>query len=186
MPRLLAGAVVVALIAVLAACGQAATGAATEPSTAARTTTAPSHQLRLAPSDPAHPIADAGSFASDPSASLNSCRRTSDGSWRALYAGGDPWVAIDLLLGTGVAEGAPSEDLSLEIQIGSPLSTYLWIDQPGYRGGDAPGRSHAIVEAAASGIDAITFEIAADTPMRTVGSDLERVDVALTLVCPAP
>ena len=122
----------------------------------------------------------AGTFASAPAASLNICTRLDDGGWRALYAGGEPWLSMDLHLGPRINEAAHASDVALEITAGSG---YLWIDQGGFRGGDAPGRSQVTARSEAAG-DAVTFHVTATTPNRTSGGDGATSDVALTLACP--
>jgi hypothetical protein len=122
----------------------------------------------------------AGSYVSDPSSTLNVCSHATDGSWRVMYAGGDPWLSVDLLVGPHAAEAGRASDLALEISAGP---AYLWIDQPKFRGGDAPGRSKATVALRSDG-DGMTFDVAATTPNRTPAGDGETSDVALTVVCP--
>jgi hypothetical protein len=122
----------------------------------------------------------AGSYVSDPSSSLNVCTHTKDGSWRLLYAGGSPWLAVDLLVGPHAAEAGRAGDLALEISAGT---AYLWIDQPKFRGGDAPGRSTATVTLRSDGGNT-TFDVAATTPNRTPAGDGVSTGVALTVVCP--
>ena len=122
----------------------------------------------------------AGSYVSDPSSSLNLCTRAADGSWRALYAGGVPWISVDLLVGSRAAEPGRASDIALEISAGS---AYLWIDQGKFRGGDAPGRSSAKVAIRSDG-GSTTFEVTATSPNRSGGEDGASSDVALTLTCP--
>ncbi len=122
----------------------------------------------------------AGSYVSDPASSLNVCTHATDGSWRVMYAGGKPWLSVDLLVGPHVAEAGRAGDLALEISAGPG---YLWIDQPKFRGGDAPGRSKATVAVRSDG-GGVTFDVAATTPNRTPSGDGESSDVALTVVCP--
>ena len=122
----------------------------------------------------------AGSYVSDPSSSLNYCSHAKDGSWRVMYGGGSPWVSVDLLVGPRAAEAGRASDLALEISAGS---AYLWIDQPKFRGGDAPGRSKATVALRPDGAS-MTFDVTATTPNRTPAGDGESSDVTLTVVCP--
>ena len=126
-------------------------------------------------------IADAGVYATDPASNLRQCTETSDGFWRVLYAGGDPWVSVDVLVGSEAVTAGRSEDVTAEIAVGS--TTYLWIDQPQVRGGDPVGRSSAAIEVL-DGPDAITFDVQATSPIRTPGGDGAPVDVHLTVVCP--
>jgi hypothetical protein len=123
----------------------------------------------------------AGSYVSDPSSSLNYCSHTKDGSWRVMYSGGSPWLSVDLLVGPHAAEAGRATDLALEISAGP---AYLWIDQPKFRGGDAPGRSKATVAVRSDG-GTTTFDVAATTPNRSPAGDGETSDVTLTVVCPA-
>jgi hypothetical protein len=101
------------------------------------------------------------------------------------YSGGDPYVRLEVLVGPEAATGGRSEDVSAEIVIGTPLTTLLNFDQPGYRAGDGPGRSTATVETTL-GPDAIAFDIAATTPRAKVDfTDYPyTVDVDLRIVCP--
>lgn len=181
MARFVAPFVVVASLVVVLGCGQATPPA----SPAAPALEGPNFELSLAATDPAQVITDTGPFTSDASATMNTCSRTDEGFWQLRYSGGDPYVRVGLLVGPEAIAGGPSEDVSAEIVIGSPLSTLLNFDQPGYRSGDAPGRSTAVVEAT-NNADAITFEIAATTPRAGVDfSDYPyTVEVDLTVVCP--
>ena len=63
-------------------------------------------------------------------------------------------------------------------------SAYLWIDQPKFRGGDAPGRSKATVAVSARRRQRLTFDVTATTPNRTPAGDGESSDVTLTVACP--
>lgn len=182
MPRLLARSVILASFVAVAGCGAGVSGTPALTSIAAPSV--PTVELELTAADPSLILADAGHYDGDPEATLNFCVVTSDGYWRLQYAGGAPWFGVDLLVGPTALTDGRSEDVTAEVQVGSPLTTYLWIDQPGHRGGDAPGRSSAVAEATESS-RAVTFDVVANTPIRTTGGDLSRVDVALTVVCPA-
>jgi len=145
----------------------------------------PTFELRIGPTDSGDTIPDTGPFVTDPSATTNTCSQLADGFWRMRYSGGDPYVRLDLLVGPEAAAGGRSSDVSAEIVIGSPLTTLLNFDQPGYRSGDAPGRSTAIVDTTV-GSERITFDIAATTPRAKVDfTDYPyMVDIGLTVVCP--
>ena len=121
----------------------------------------------------------------DPSATTNTCSELPDGFWRMRYSGGDPYVRLDVIVGPEAAAGGRSRDVSAEIVIGSPLTTLLNFDQPGYRSGDRPGRSTAIVDTTV-GSEGITFDIAATTPRAKMDfSDYpDTVDIGLSIVCP--
>jgi len=182
MSRFVVPFVVLASLIVVVGCGQ--TTASSAPS-AALAPTRPTVDLRLAHSDPGAAFPDSGPFVSDPSATMNTCAKLDDGFWKMSYSGGEPYLRLDLLVGPKAIAGGPSEDVSAEIIIGSPLTTLLNFDQPGYRSGDAPGRSTAVVETTSSA-DAISFDIAATTPRAKVDfTDYPySVDVNLTVVCP--
>lgn len=177
MARFVAPFVVLASLILVIGCAQ------TAPSAAAPTS--PTVDLRLARSDPGAAFPDSGPFVSDPSATMNTCAKLDDGFWKMSYSGGEPYLRLDLLVGPEAIVGGPSEDVSAEIIIGSPLTTLLNFDQPGYRSGDARGRSTAVVETTSSA-DAITFDITATTPRAKVDfTDYPyTVDVDLTVVCP--
>ena len=167
----LAGLAIVGIIAT----GCAGTGVAAAPAGASAAAAArPSLDLKITGG------LGAGSYVSDPSSSLNYCSHTKDGSWRVMYSGGSPWLSVDLLVGPRAAEAGRASDLALEISAGP---AYLWIDQPKFRGGDAPGRSKATVALRSDGGNT-TFDVAATTPNRTPAGDGVSTDVALTVVCP--
>jgi hypothetical protein len=179
MPRFSAPVVILGIVLanVLAACGQAA-GAAPSASPAA-----------ASPARPARPTFQltitggtaAGTYAADPAASLATCSTSSTGVRSLLYAGGDPWISIDLVLGAQVAEPGHGSDLALELSV---RSDYLWIDTGGFRGGDAPGRSRAAVRVEPSAGN-VRYVIDASTPYRTPDGDGLAATIALTLDCPA-
>ncbi len=167
-----------ALVGILAT-GCAGTGAAAAPAVAsvapaAGTAARPSLDLTVTGG------LGAGSYASDPSSSLNVCTHAKDGSWRVMYAGGKPWLSVDLLVGPHAAGAGHEGDVALEISAGP---AYLWIDQPKFRGGDAPGRSKATVALRSDGAG-MEFDVTATTPNRTPEGDGASTDVALTVVCP--
>lgn len=60
----------------------------------------------------------AGSYVSDPAATLDVCTHAADGSWRVMYGGGDPWANVDLLFGARVAEPDGAGDVAAEITAG--------------------------------------------------------------------
>ena len=122
----------------------------------------------------------AGTYPSDPAATLNVCAQASDGSWRVMYGGGSPWANVDMFIGPEAALPGHASDVALEI---SARTGYLWIDQAGTRGGDPKGRSEVSVEIMSMS-DSITFVVAATTPSRTTGGDGALSEVALTVTCP--
>ena len=192
MSRFVAPIAILASLAVVVGCGPSAAspGSPAEAQTSAvapaPAPTGPTLELRLAPTEPEATFTDTGPFVTDPAATTNTCRQLPDGFWKLDYSGGEPYVRVTLLVGPEAIDGGRSEAVSGEIIIGSPLTTLLNFDQPGYRSGDAPGRSTAVVETTA-GPDAITFDIAATTPRAKVDfSDYPyTVDVDLSVVCAA-
>lgn len=182
MSRLTMRAFAFTALLVVAGCGASAGPSAP---TVEPATTGPAFELRLAASDPAQTFEDTGPFVSDASATMNTCSKLDDGFWKASYSGGDPYIRVDLLVGPEAEAGGPSEAVSAEIVIGSPLTTLVTFDQPGYRTGDAPGRSDARVEASSTA-DAITFDVTATTPRANIDfTDYPyTLDVDLTVTCP--
>ena len=122
----------------------------------------------------------AGSYAGDPTASLNLCSQAADGSWRYLYAGGSPYGSLDLLIGSNADQIGASDDVAAEIEAGG---TYVRFDPSVIRGGDQPGRSEAslIIEERDG---STTFVVSALTPDRTSGEDGPMLQVDLTVTCP--
>jgi hypothetical protein len=147
--------------------------------------TGPTLELRLAATDPTVTFTDTGPFSTDPTATTDTCTRLPDGFWKVDYSGGDPYVRLLLLVGPEAAAGGRSAAVSGEIVIGSPLTTLLNFDQPGYRSGDAPGRSTAVVDTT-TGPGAISFDISATTPRAKVDftDHPYTIDIELTVVCP--
>jgi len=173
MPRSFAPLLVLALLVV----GCAATGVAAQPAaspaTAAATRT-PTFVLDVTGGP------GAGHYVSTPDSTLRICTRATDGSWRAMYGGGKPWANIDLLVGPDIASPGHGADAALEITAGSG---YLWIDQGGFRGGDAKGRSSIDVKVDTMP-DMVTFTVDATTPNRTPQGDGPTSTATLTVTCP--
>jgi len=134
----------------------------------------PTFQLRVSggPGD--------GAYTADPTTSLNTCRRAANGSWSLLYAGGTPFVNIDLVVGSGVDDTGTSNRVGLELNAGAG---YLRFDPAKLRGGDPPGRSTAAV-AVRDEPGRTTIEVSALTPDGSSGSDEAAVEVHLTVTCP--
>jgi hypothetical protein len=121
----------------------------------------------------------AGTYTADPDTSLNLCTHASDGSWRYLYAGGDPFVNLDLLVGPGAGQAGGASEVAAEIYAGPG---YVRFDPAIMRGGDPPGRSTATVEVRSSRA-ATTFVVHATTPDDSSGQSVP-VDIDLIVVCP--
>ena len=120
-----------------------------------------------------------GTYTMDPATSLNVCTHAADGSWRYLYAGGDPFVNLDLLVGPRAGQADGSSDVAAELYAGPG---YLRFDPGILRGGDAKGRSTATI-AVSSTAEATTFSITATTPNMD-NDEVDTVDVDMTVVCP--
>jgi hypothetical protein len=124
------------------------------------------------------------SLASDPAATLNQCRLPAAGSWSYLYAGGDPFGTLDVLIGDGANTTPGSDRVGAEIEFDSlPTVGYVRFDPAALRGGDGPGRSSAEVTVTTTA-DSVTIVVHAETPDRTSGVDGPPVVVDLTLTCP--
>ena len=162
----LAGLVIAGLIAT----GCAGIGAAAAPAAA----TGPTMDLKVTGGP------GAGTYATDTTSSLNVCTHAKDGSWRLLYAGGTPFVNLDLLVGPKAGKPDGASQVAAEITAGSG---YVRFDPAIMRGGDMKGRSTATI-AVSSTADATTFTIKAKTPDRTTGQDVDPVDIDLTVACP--
>jgi hypothetical protein len=134
----------------------------------------PSFELRITGSP------GEGVYVTDSSTSLNLCSQAPDGSWRLLYAGGEPFVNLDLLVGAGALRPGGSSNVAAEIYAGAG---YVRFDPAVLRGGDPPGRSVASVTV--EDLDTTTrFVVTATTPDRTTGDDGASVVIALTVICP--
>jgi hypothetical protein len=179
MSRFSAPVSALAILAIVAAgCGQAAG--------AGPTGTASPAPSEAAPARPTFGLTvsgglAAGSYAADPKASLATCSLSAAGVRSFMYAGGLPWVAIDMVFGPRIAEPGHASDVAIELSIGD---LYLWIDTGRMRGGDAPGRSQATVRVEpAAGV--VRYVIAATTPYRTPDGDGLPATISLTATCPA-
>lgn len=120
--------------------------------------------------------ASARVFHSDPTASVASCNVKQAGPSYALYAGGDPFVNIDFLVGAGAEKPGGASRVAAEIQADD---LYVRFDPAILRGGDAAGRSQATVAISTVG-SATTFVVDATTPDTRTGRPIH---VALTITC---
>lgn len=126
-------------------------------------------------------FADAGTYISNPTAGLDYCIHSPDGSWRLQYQGGQPPVNLDVLVGGDAAQPGGSGHVAADITFEDQT---LHIDPSDLRGGDFPlGRSSASVQVR-PGATTTTFVMTAITPDRSTGQDGGPVQVDLTLVCP--
>ena len=120
-----------------------------------------------------------GSYAFDPSASPARCTHAKDGSWRLLYAGGNPAVDLDFLVGPTAGQPGGASAVALEVEAGEG---YFRFDPSDMRGGDPKGRSTASI-AIAPAAATTTFTVHATTPDRSTGQDGDPIEVALTVTC---
>ena len=116
-------------------------------------------------------------FRSDPTASVASCNVKATGPSYALYAGGDPFVNIDFLVGAGAEKPGGASRVAAEIQADD---LYVRFDPAILRGGDAAGRSQATVAISTVGSET-TFVVDATTPDSYHGD--VPIHVSLTLTC---
>ena len=117
-------------------------------------------------------------YRSDPTASVATCGVRSGQSY-ALYAGGEPFVSIDLIVGAGANQPGGEDRVAAEI---TTDRSYVRFDPAILRGGDAVGRSQATVTVTTDG-DATTFLISAITPERITGQDGAPIRIEMTLTC---
>jgi hypothetical protein len=177
MPRFSAPIVTLASLAIVGiiATGCAGSGAAAAPkaSTAAAPPAHPTMNLKMSGGP------GSGEYATDTTSTLNACTHATDGSWRLLYAGGNPFVNLDLLIGPKAGQPDGAEQVAAEINAGPG---YVRFDQALMRGGDAKGRSKATV-AVSSTAAATTFTVKATTP-NISSNETVSTDVELTATCP--
>jgi len=167
---------VLAILVVLGAVG-ACTGPSGNPSPtpAPAAGSAPSFELALggAVALPA--------YASDAGASLNECSPADSGGWTYLYAGGTPFLTVDLSVYSAAATGADPSDFDLDIV--APGAQAVRVVPSGRREG-SQGDGSVRIESAADGGVRIALEGEAVTLSggpASVGS----TTVHLDLRCPA-
>ena len=118
----------------------------------------------------------ARTYRSDPTASVATCDVKPGGPSYALYAGGEPFVNIDFLVGIGAEQPGGASRVAAEI---TAQEYYIRFDPSILRGGDGPGRSQANVAISTDG-PTTTFAVSATSPN---GIDDSLVAVSLTLTC---
>jgi hypothetical protein len=121
---------------------------------------------------------DLPSYASDHAASLDSCSKGSSGGWSYLYAGGDPFVSLDLTLFPGVVSGGTPTDFDLDI--GAPSGQVRLV--PSGRREGVKGTGTARFEQ-----DGDAVKITIDGSARTMvdGANTGDTTVDLVIHCPA-
>jgi len=121
-----------------------------------------------------------GTYRADAAAPTNLCTKAAGGSWRWIYAGGVPFVMIDMSVGASAEQPGNANQIAVDIEAADGVVRF---DPSVIRGGDAPGRSTASV-AIQHLAGAIQFTVTATTPDRSTGVDGSPVDVELTVTCP--
>ena len=117
-------------------------------------------------------------YTPDDAASLHSCAKGASGGWSFLYAGGDPFVSLDLNLYPGVIDGGSSSDFDLDI--GAPTGQVRLV--PSGRREGAKGTGTAKLEEVAGAVR-ITIDGSAKTMID--GTDTGDTTVDLVIDCPA-
>ena len=117
-------------------------------------------------------------YASDDAASLHSCAKGASGGWTFLYAGGDPFVSLDLNLYAGVIDGGSPSDFDLDI--GAPTGQVRLV--PSGRREGAKGTGTARLEQVEGAV-----RITIDGSARTMSDSTDTGDTTVDLVidCPA-
>jgi hypothetical protein len=99
-----------AALVVIAACGSVDGPTGTTPATSdASGGAAPAFELAL------DGVVGLPAYASDAAASLNECAPAASGGWTYLYAGGTPFLTLDLSVYSGVMTGTDPADFDLDI-----------------------------------------------------------------------
>ena len=171
---------VLATVALVAAgCSGSPTGASTAatagPSAAASAVSAaakPSFELTLGGT------VELPSYASDRAASLDSCAKGKSGGWSYLYAGGDPFVSLDLNLYPGVIDGGTPSDFDLDI--GAPTGQVRLVPSGRREGVKGTGTAKLVQD---GGAVSITIDGSARTMVD--GANTGDTTVDLVIHCPA-
>jgi hypothetical protein len=168
--------ILVALALACAGCAGAASSSTTPTPTGTATGTAgapkPSFKLALAG------IVTLSGYASDNSAGLSSCERSKGGGWTYLYAGGTPFVSVDLSVYSGALDGEAPSDFDLDI--GAPAGQVRLV--PSGRREGAKGTGTAVVEQVA---DAVRITIKGSARTMVDGGTAGDTKVDLVLRCPS-
>ena len=116
-------------------------------------------------------------YASDTAASLDTCEPAKGSGWTYLYAGGTPFVSVDLRLYSGAADGGVKSDFDLDI--GAPAGQVRLV--PSGRREGAKGTGTAIIE---ERDHAVTITVRGTATTMVDGSDSGATTVELILDCP--
>jgi hypothetical protein len=121
---------------------------------------------------------DLPAYASDSGASLDSCAKGASGGWSYLYAGGDPFLSLDLTLYPGAVSGGTASDFDLDI--GAPSGQVRLVPSGRREGAKGTGTAHLDQEGEA-------VRITIDGSARTMvdGANTGDTTVDLVIHCPA-
>ncbi len=179
MSRTLGLGMLAALTIVIVGCG------GTTPAGSTAATVAPSTAVTAA-SDAAKPsfeltlggTVDLPAYASDHAASLDSCAKGSSGGWSYLYAGGDPFVSLDLTVFPGVVQGDTPSDFDLDI--GAPSGQVRLVPSGRREGAKGTGTASLVQDG-----DGVKITIDGSARTMVDGSNTGDTTVDLVIHCPA-
>jgi hypothetical protein len=116
-------------------------------------------------------------YASDTNASLDFCEPAKGRGWTYMYAGGTPFVSVDLRVYSGAADGGLQSDFDLDI--GAPAGQVRLV--PSGRREGAKGTGTAIIEERQ---DTVTITVRGTATTMAGGSNVGDTEVELILACP--
>jgi hypothetical protein len=116
-------------------------------------------------------------YASDTSAALDFCEPAKGPGWTYMYAGGTPFVSVDLRVYSGAADGGLQSDFDLDI--GAPAGQVRLV--PSGRREGAKGNGTAIIEERE---DTVTITVRGTATTMIEGSNVGETKVDLILDCP--
>lgn len=122
-------------------------------------------------------VVELPAYASDAAAALDVCDQSAGGGWTYMYAGGDPFLSLDLSLYTGAVDGATPSDFDLDI--GAPTGQVRLVPSGRREGAKGDGTARIVRDGGAVRID---IEGSATTMVD--GGDAGDTTVALVLRCP--
>lgn len=116
-------------------------------------------------------------YASDGAAALATCEPIEAGGWAYMYAGGTPFVSVDLAVYSGAADGSAPNDFDLDI--GAPAGQVRLV--PSGRREGAKGTGTAVVE---EGDHDVTISVSGSARTMLDGANAGDTTIDLTLTCP--
>jgi hypothetical protein len=121
---------------------------------------------------------DLPAYASDRAASLDSCAKGSSGAWSYLYAGGDPFLSLDLTVFPGVVQGDRPSDFDLDI--GAPSGQVRLVPSGRREGAKGTGTARLVQDG-----DAVKIMIDGSATTMVDGANTGATTVELVIHCPA-